>query len=379
MPWGEVTVPSLRLEFVSLAGQPEANVRQLCRRFGISPKTGYKWLARFAEEGSVGLADRSRRPRHSPGRSEDALERRVLALRETYPDWGGRKLRALLENDGLQELPSASTISAILRRHGRLDGPRAGRPAAWQRFEHEAPNQLWQMDFKGHFGLVDGRRSRCHPLTVLDDHSRYGVCLRACPDEREETVQEVLTGVFRQYGLPLRITADNGSPWGNTNGESLTALGAWLVRLGIRLGHSRPYHPQTQGKDERFHRTLKLELLLRQSFASLGCAQAAFDEWRDRYNLVRPHEALGLQPPVSRYLPSQRPFPESLAAIEYDITDAVRKVQVNGKISFQGREHLIGRGLAGLPVALRQNPAEDAWDVYFCEQHLKCIPFTKHP
>ena len=374
MPWGEVTVRSQRHEFARLGLEPGANVRQLCRQFGVSPKTGYKWLGRFVTEGAVGLEDQSRRPRCSPAKSSEALEEQVVALRKRYPDWGGRKLRALLLQDGVEQVPSASTISAILRRHGLLDGPRAGQRAAWQRFEHEAPNQLWQMDFKGDFALVDSQRRRCYPLTVLDDHSRYNLCLRACPNQQEQTVQDALSAAFRRYGLPLRITADNGSPWGNTQGESLTALGAWMVRLGIRLSHSRPYHPQTQGKDERFHRTLKTELLARQSFASLDAAQDAFDRWRERYNLVRPHEALAQRPPVSRYQPSPRPFPETLPAIEYDSSDHVRKVQAKGEISFRGREYLVGRGLAGLPVALRQSEEEEgAWDVYFCRQRLTSI------
>lgn len=366
MPWGEVTVLSQRQEFVRLAEQAGVNRRELCRRFGISPRTGYKWLSRFAA--GDGLLDQSRRPRTSPGRS--ALEARVLDLRCQYPDWGGRKLRALLLADGLETVPSASTITAILRRHGRLDGPRSGLPSAWQRFEHEAPNQLWQMDFKGHFPLISTKAQRCHPLTVLDDHSRFNLCLKACASERKETVQEALTDVFRRYGLPLRITADNGPPWGNTNYESLTELGVWLVRLGVGLSHSRPYHPQTQGKDERFHRTLKAELLARQSFDSLASAQDAFDLWRERYNLVRPHEALGLQPPVTRYRPSPRPFPEVFTTIEYESTDQVRKVQGKGEISFHGRELTIGRGLAGFPVALRRTAEEHRWDVFFCHQRI---------
>jgi len=300
------------------------------------------------------------------------MEARVVALRDQYPDWGARKLRALLLRDeGGERAPSASTITAILRRHGRLDGPGAGEPASWQRFEHDAPNQLWQMDFKGHFPLIARGSQRCHPLTVLDDHSRYGLCLEACPDEREETVKAALTGVFRRYGLPLRITADNGSPWGNTNADSFTALAAWLVQLGIRLGHSRPYHPQTQGKDERFHRTLKTELLVRQGFSSLPEAQVAFDSWRERYNFVRPHEALAMATPVSRYQPSPRAFPETLPPVEYDSSDEVRKVQGKGEISFRGREYLVGRGLTGLPVALRRAGEEGAWDVYFCSHRLR--------
>jgi transposase InsO family protein len=301
------------------------------------------------------------------------MEERVLALRETYPDWGGRKLRAILLREGVAAAPSASTITAILRRHGRLDGPGAGEPRSWQRFEHEAPNDLWQMDFKGHFGLAGGT-ARCHPLTVIDDHSRFSVCLRACADEREKTVQDALRDVFRSYGLPRRMTTDNGSPWGHGNGEGLTWLGGWLVRLGIRLGHSRPYHPQTQGKDERFHRTLKRELLDRNQYASLAAAQAAFDPWRERYNLIRPHEALALEPPSSRYAPSIRAFPEVLPPIEYGSQDQVRKVQAKGEISFRGQEYLVSRGLVGEPVALRATEGEEgSWAVYYCEQRVREI------
>lgn len=373
MPWGVVTVVSQREQFVALAVAPGANVRGLCRQFGVSPKTGYKWLHRFTEAGNEGLADRSRRPRSSPGRTVPAMEAEVLALREAYPDWGGRKLRAVLLRHGMEGVPSASTITAILRRHGHLCGPGAGEPRAWQRFEHEAANDLWQMDFKGHIALADGTRRRCHPLTVLDDHSRFSVCLRACGDEGEKTVQEALRDVFRCYGLPRRISADNGSPWGNSNGDGLTWLGAWIVRLGIRLGHSRPYHPQTQGKDERFHRTLKLELLARNQFPSLAAAQAAFEDWRERYNRFRPHEALALEPPSSRYVPSCRLFPEVLPPIEYEPGDLVRKVQQNGVIHFKGKEYLVSRGLTGEPVALRATEEEGCWAVYYCQQRLREI------
>lgn len=181
---------------------------------------------------------------------------------------------------------------------------------------------------------------------------------------------------FGATACPCASVRTTASPWGNTHGGSLTALGAWLVRLGVRLGHSRPYHPQTQGKDERFHRTLKTELLVRQGFDSLASAQVAFDAWRERYNLLRPHEALGLRPPVSRYTPSPRPFPELLPPIEYDAAEAVRKVQHKGEISFRGRLHLVGRGLAGLPVALRAAPEEGHWDVFFCHQRVSQIWFN---
>lgn len=193
-----------------LAGLPGANRAELCRRFGVSRSNGYKWLGRHGADGAAGLAERSRRPLTSPGQTPDELVVRVLAVRAEHPTWGGRKIRKVLEREGLSP-PAASTITEVLRRAGKLDGPRAGEARGWTRFEHPEPNDLWQMDFKGHFGLEAGR---CHPLTVLDDHSRYALEIGACGDERTETVQGRLERVFRRYGLPRRILADNGSPWG---------------------------------------------------------------------------------------------------------------------------------------------------------------------
>ncbi len=188
-------------------------------------------------------------------------------------------------------------------------------PRPFQRFERAAPNELWQMDYKGHFPSLNG--ARCHPLTVLDDHSRFSLVLKACADEREQTVRAMLNEVFRRYGLPAAMLMDNGSQWGAAGAQPFTALSLWLIRLGIRVAHGRPYHPQTQGKDDRFHRTLKIEQLRHFNFTSLEHCQREFDSFRDRYNLVRPHDALGLATPVSRYRPSPIPFPESLPQIEY--------------------------------------------------------------
>ena len=212
VPFAERGVSDLRAEFVALAQQPGANRRALCRRFGIAPTTGYKWLQRYAAEGPAGLADRSRRPRRSPTRTAPALEQAVLALRAQHPTWGARKLRVLLTRQGVQPLPAVSTITAILRRHGALDPAQgAGQPRAFQRFEHPHPNALWQMDFKAGWPCGPGR---CHPLTILDDHSRYALGLAACPNQRTATVRAHLVTAFQRYGLPDRLLVDNGSPWG---------------------------------------------------------------------------------------------------------------------------------------------------------------------
>jgi len=360
MPWSEVSRMDSRSEFTKLALVEGANVSALCRRFGISRKTGYKWLGRVAA--GSGVADRSRRPHASPERTEAALEASVLELRHRHPTWGGRKLRRRLLDLGRETVPAASTISGILRRHGLIDPDEALRHTAFRRFEHPAPNDLWQMDYKGHF--VHGR-GRCHPLTVLDDHSRFSICLAACENERTQTVREQLTARFRRYGLPLRINVDNGSPWGEGPGYRFTLLTVWLARLGIAVSHSRPFHPQTNGKDERFHRTLKADVIQGVLFADLDQCQTAFDRWRTIYNTERPHEAIGMAVPASRYRMSDRPFPEILPEPEYHPDDLVRKVQKNGEIAFKGRILDLPKSLLGQKVGLRPTQTDGVWDILF--------------
>lgn len=370
MPWKEVSIMSSRKEFVLLAKQESANIRALCRQFGISPKTGYKLLKRYGELGDTGLLDVSKQPKTSPRRTPESMETAVLSLRDQHPAWGGRKLAARLQALGHVDIPSPSTITAILRRHNRLNPQDSSKHQAWQRFEHPSPNDLWQMDFKGHVAMRNGR---CHPLTVLDDHSRYSVCLRACLNEQTATVQSALTDTFRRYGLPWRMTMDNGSPWGNDGINPYTSLTVWLMHLGIKVSHSRPYHPQTQGKDERFHRTLKAELLAYETFADQSSAQNRFDTWRSTYNMERPHEALGLLPPISRYKPSTRSFPETLPPIEYSPDDQIRKVQDKGEFSFLGRTFKLSKAFQGYPVGLRPINLDGCFEVYFCQQKIALI------
>jgi len=362
---------AIRFELVKLAEQEGLSIRELCRRFRVSAPTGYKWMKRFAREGIAGLEDRSHRPHRQPRRSSAELEQRVLALRRRYPVWGPRKLRRLLSDEMPAPLPSVSTVSAILRRHNLLAaGAPAGDGAAHRRFEYAAPNELWQMDFKGHFAL---RHGRCHPLTVLDDHSRFAVGLSACANEREVTARQRLSAVFRTYGLPLRILADNGPPFGTAGTEAYSSLEVWLMRLGIVVFHGRPRHPQTQGKDERFHRTLRLELLHDREFRDLAEAQREFDGWREVYNFVRPHQALALEPPASRYRPSPRAFPERLPPVEYASDLKVSKVQADAEIRFHGRQFKVGKAFIGLPVAIRPTPTDGVFHLLFAHSVIRTI------
>jgi transposase InsO family protein len=366
MPWLEASVMKLREEFVLLALAPGANVSELCRRFGIERSTGHKWIKRYKSEGPAGLTDRSRRPHASPSKTDAATEAEVLRIRAANNNaWGGRKIAWTLEANGWPTMPAESTITDILRRHGKLD--RKTHPGPYIRFERAEPNELWQMDFKGHFPMAKGR---CHPLTVLDDHSRYSLGIEACDNEQDLTVRNCLTTLFRRYGLPFAMLMDNGPPWGDTGGGAHTVFSVWLMRLGIRVSHGRPYHPQTQGKEERFHRSLKAEVLDRNSYADLPACQNAFDRWRHIYNHNRPHEALGLNPPATRYRPSPRTFTDALPPIAYGPGDSVRKVDGDGEISFKNRSIRVGKAFRNQPVALRPTSEDGLFEVHYCNHRI---------
>ena len=373
MSWSIQDLMSQRHEFVLLAKQPGANRAALCRCYGISRKTGYKWLGRYQTGGTVALADRSRRPQRSPRRTPAPVQRAVLGLRSQHPAWGPRKLRRRLADLGRTDLPAPSTVAAILRREGCIGHDAAAGHRPCQRFERATPNELWQMDFKGHFAL--GRGGRCHPLTVLDDHSRFLVGLQACTDERGDTVRARLITLFRRYGLPEAILCDNGSPWGSGTGEH-TALSVWLLRLGVRVLHGRPRHPQTQGKDERFHRTLQAELLARHDWPDAARAQRRFNGYRDVYNLERPHAALDLAVPATRYQPSPRAYGETLPPLRYEPGELLRGVKSKGEITFRHRFFYIGRAFTGLPVALRPS-TEHCFTVCLGPHRLGRIDLTQ--
>jgi transposase InsO family protein len=371
MGWSEVSIMSVRREFVRLARQEGANVRELCRRYGISPTTGYKWIDRGSDEGET-YENRCRRPLHSPNRTEEVIEQLILEIRDQHPVWNARKIRHLLRGQlrADEQLPASSTVGQILKRNGRI--PEAASAAAhqWHRFEHEAPNELSQIDFKGHFNTGQGR---CYPLTMIDDHSRYSQILKACTNERTDTVKAHLIDAFRRFGLPKRMNMDNGNPWGNPTGERYTKLTVWLIRLGVGISHSRPLHPQTNGKDERFHRTLKVELLGNRWFSTILEVQQAFDQWREIYNHERPHEALGLEVPASRYRASVRCYPETLPPIDYHASDVIRSVRSNGQVGFGGSNYYVGQAFAGETVALRTTDHDGVWSVFFCHERVATV------
>jgi transposase InsO family protein len=299
----------------------------------------------------------------------------VLNLRAANPAWGARKIARRLEDEGTDP-PATSTVHAILQRHGLVVRPPGASAGPYQRFEMESPNLLWQMDFKGWVRLDGG--VRCHPLTIVDDHSRFAPCLAACADEQTATVQGHLETTYRHYGLPDAIFVDNGAPWGDATGQHWTRFGVWLIKLGVRLLYSRPYHPQSRGKVERFHRSLNAEVFSLKCLRDLAEAQRAFDEWREVYNFVRPHQALDQAVPASRYRPSARPMPQRLPQVEYDEHEIVRRVSTaNDYVSFRGRAWKVPKAFKGERVAIRPLNSEGLHGVFFASHQIANIDLAK--
>ena len=368
MVWREVSVADQRQEFVMLASLAGANISALCERFGISRQTGHLWLRRFAA-GASDFEDRSRRPLHSPRRLADDLEARILSVRDAHPAWGARKIAALLRRSGIAP-PAASTVHAVLSRHGRVAPESCGR--AYGTFERKTPNALWQMDFKGRVKLVSG--AWLHPLTVIDDHSRFAVGLAACADQQTQTVQARLEATFRHHGLPEAIYVDNGSPWGGGRPGQWTPLRLWLLKLGIETIHSKPYHPQGRGKNERFHRSLAAEVFSLAPLLNFDDAQAAFDHWRHVYNRERPHQALDFATPAERYRPSKRGFPATLPAPCYAPGEILRRVgTTKAYVSFRNRLWKVPEAFFGETLAIRPRLPDGRFAICFGAHEIATI------
>jgi transposase InsO family protein len=372
MPWTNGDTKLLREEFCHLALQQGTNFSHLCRQFNVSRKTGYKWMKRARERSHPSFADRSKRPHHLTFRISQTIKEKIITARCLHPHWGAKKIKALLLNQKTAlTLPSISTINKILAQAELMRIHQHERHTPYKRFEHAYPNALWQMDFKGYFSLLDGNNS--HPLTILDDYSRYLLCLAACPNEQLESVKDALIKTFTRYGLPDALVLDNGSCWKPKNKQKWSELTVWLMRLGINIIHGKFYHPQSRGKDERLHRTLKLELINDISMKNLADCQYYFDLWRHTYNHIRPHEALELQPPVTRYQTSKRHFSQHLPPIQYWEDDTIRHVDKNGHIHLAGKSFLLNKALRGYPVALRPSLDGTKLNIFFCQQKVKAI------
>lgn len=361
MAWKEVRPMEERMAFVLRASREEAAFAEMCQEFGVSRKTGYKWLKRYRESGLEGMAERSRRPLRSPKRVEERVEALIIRERERHRKWGPKKLWAVLvDKYKVARAPAVSTIGALLKRHG-LTAKRRGRrpvsqPSRQRRTEATRPNEVWAADFKGWFRTKDGKR--CDPLTLSDLYSRYVLECRVVSSLKTETVEPVFRKVFRRYGLPEVIRVDNGSPFGSRGVCGLSKLSAGWVALGIRVEFIEPGHPEQNGVHERMHRTLKEETT-RPPAANAAAQQRRFDAWRREFNRERPHEALGMQRPVQWYHRSGRRYTARPSPPTYPLHFEVRRVRPDGTIKWENRFRYVGEALAGVVVGLVEGA--DGW------------------
>lgn len=349
-----------RSEFVLRAMQA-GNFRDLCREYGVSPKTGYKWKQRFIEEGLAGMADQSRRPVSTPGGLAEAVVCELVQLKQKHWAWGARKIRELYARRHTGQTPSESSVKRVLTRAGLVEKrrvrsrERSGRLYSGRRAT--APNDVWTVDFKGWWHGVEGRR--CEPLTVRDEFSRYVLELRTLENARYETVRAAFERLFQQHGLPAAIRSDNGCPFASTNAIfGLTRLSAWWLALGIDLERGRPGCPQDNGAHERLHADIAREI----EATRLGEEQASLDLWRRTFNHERPHEALGMKCPGEIYTPSPRHY-LPLAGLTYE---KMRRLKVGrtGGIRWKKKLIFISTALSGWSVGLE--PCTDGnWAVWF--------------
>jgi transposase InsO family protein len=371
MSWSETTQMS-RFRFVTDLESGLYEMTELCEKYGISRKTGYKWAERYGSEAAEGLKDRSRAPKRRPAQTPTEVAQRLVQLRLKHPSWGPRKLLAWLEkHEAERAWPAASTIGGILKREGLVlpSRRRRSRPAAGARMRTEATaaNEVWTSDYKGQFRTGDGRL--CYPLTVVDSFSRFVLVIQGLPSVAGDLAWPVYERAFRAYGLPQVMRTDNGSPFASSAAlAGLTRLSVRWLKLGIRVERNAPSHPEQNGQHEQMHRILKAQTT-RPPAADSSSQQNSFDHFRREYNEDRPHEALGQRPPNALYRPSLRSYPEALPKPDYPGHYEVRSVHPGGEIRWQGRYLFLSEALGGERVGLEEYD-DGLWAVYFAGHRL---------
>ena len=365
MPWRTTGPMDERMRFIVERGTHQVGMAEVCRRYGISRKTGYKLWARYQAEGPAGVAERSRRPHHLGRAVPEAVEAAIVQLRTQFPTWGPRKLYAHLVREQPQAgWPVPSTIGALLSRHGLTIGrrPRPRTASATQPLAGAVqPNDVWSADFKGWFRTGDG--ARCLPFTLTDNASRYLLRCQAVAAGDTAAVRPLLEAAFREYGLPHALRTDNGPPFASLAAGGLSQLAVWVIKLGIRAERIAPGHPEQNGRHERMHRTLKHETA-QPPAPTARAQQQRFDAFRHVFNTVRPHEALGQQPPATVYTSSPRSYPARVCEPEYPADYLLRRVRRNGEIRWANRLLFVSACLAGELVGLEE-VVEDCWRLRF--------------
>jgi putative transposase len=370
MGWKETCVMEERFKFVQEYQGDEWSFAELCRRYGVSRQTGYKWLSRYECDGVEGLRDQSRAPRHHPNEVVPEVAEAVLEMRRQHPHWGPQKLRVRLQREASEVVwPAASTIGEMLKRAGLSVGRKHRRKATPSQSplgHATAANQVWSADFKGWFRCADG--SRCDPLTVSDGYSRFLLRCQGLAGMDERQVQGVMEATFREYGLPAAIRTDNGEPFASVGLAGLSRLSVWWLKLGIQPERIRPGKPQQNGRHERMHRSLK-QATAQPPAASLRAQQKAFDRFRQEYNWQRPHQALAMKTPAELYVPSSRGYPSRLLEPNYSGECDVRHVGPCGTMTWCRQKIFVGKVLAGEAIGLE--PIDDGqWKLWFFQHPL---------
>lgn len=373
MPWSERTLSQMRKEFVEEVLAQQKSKRQLCREYGISRPTGDKWIKRYLENSS--LENLSKRPHSCPHKTAPETEQLILDYREKHKALGAAKIHRILQNSGHQNLPSPRTVHNILSRNGMITREASLAVQPIQRFEKERPNEMWQADYKGHFPLLNGER--CHPLNIIDDCSRFNLCCKAQKGETFEEIQPVMIALFKEFGMPKTFLCDNGNPWGTQQSTGFTRFEVWLMELGILTIHGRVRHPQTQGKDESFNRSMTKELLKFHEFADFEDAQRSFDEYRTFYNNERPHHALKLDTPAQHYVESSREYSDEISEWEYQPGGAIRKVKETGFFNWAGQGFFLSEAFGGKEIMVFESKDKTVINLHFRQFHIGRIDLEK--
>ena len=367
MPWKDKTVKELRKEFVEAAVSTN-NFSALCREFGVTRKTGYKWLDRAKETDS--LADRSHTPNTIPHKTSPEVEQLILKLRQDNPGWGAKKLHQILLNRGYTDLPSIKTFNNILSRNGCISKEESMKHMPYHRFQMEDCNKMWQTDFKGEFRMADG--NYCYPLDIIDDCSRYAI--RIVPRlSTSNLVLQVFRDAFNEYGVPDSVLSDNGAQFGGFR-QGYTGFEKWLMNHDVLPIHGRIKHPQTQGKIERFHRSMKSELLSHHTIENIDDAQRKLSEWQAKYNFERPHEALGMKCPAQVYRPSSKEYIEKVTPFEYSGEFHVVKVNSWGYVRFAHYQVYLSETMVNEYIEFRPNPVGDSF--FACYRNFIVAEFS---
>lgn len=375
MPWKRTEPMTEKERFVLLARTGRFTITELCKDFGISRKTGHKYLHRYESEGRAGLNERSRRPKSCPFATVESVERLILAERRKHPTWGPKKIRdLLLKVHGIERPPHESTIGLVLSRHG-LSQKRKRRLGVHRvRPEHltepTRPNEVWTFDFKGWFLLQNGQR--CDPLTVCDRFSRYVIGCRACANQQFKGTLRGVKHLMRYHGLPEVIRVDNGTPFASVGLGGLSQLSVWWIENGIRVEFIAPASPHQNGSHERMHRDLKAEVAKRPS-RNLSAQQKSFDRWRQTYNHERPHEALDMLRPAEIYRPSPRRLGEK-DKIRYPAGYDIKRVSQSGHFSYGGKNFYMSEIFWGCRVGLVENE-HGITELHYANLHLGNLEF----